>query len=454
MNEDVRRQLERLARQTQAQARVPGLQVAVHRADRDSWMFHIGQSGTDRPLDGQTVFRIGSVTKTFVAALVMQCRDDGLLALDDPLGAHLDVPALGDATVRRLLSHSSGIQREPHGDVWAPGGAGPDAQRLIADLSLTEQVLPGGQRYHYSNLGFSLLGRLVCRLRGGSFLEILTDRVLKPLALGSVSDRPGPAAAVGYMVDTYSDHAEPEAERDLGATTSGSLWGTASDMAKWAAFLADPRTADPEGRVLTPSTVDEMRLPQAVTDESRWVVGFGLGLMLQPQDNWTTHVGHDGGMPGFIAGVHGRRGPDAPPAFGAASLGSSGTADEIAALAHDLLRKAVELDPADIPVWRPGSPAPQRYRSALGRWWSEGQEFVFSWRDDRLQASVVGGPAGAPPAVFAETDETDVLRSVSGREIGERLRLVRDTNGQVAQMSWATYPVTRRQQTISGRRFG
>ncbi|HZM84808.1 MAG TPA: serine hydrolase domain-containing protein [Candidatus Limnocylindrales bacterium] len=453
MSEDARRHLERLVRQTQAHARVPGLQVAVHRADREPWTFHIGQSGTDRPLDGRTAFRIGSVTKTFVAVLVMQCRDDGLLALDDPLGAHLDVPALGDVTIRRLLSHSSGIQREPHGDVWAPDGSGPDAQKLIADLPMAEQVLPGGQRYHYSNLGFSLLGRLVCRLRGGSFLEILTDRVLKPLTLESVTDHPGPVAAVGYMVDAYSDHAEPEAERDLGATTSGNLWGTASDMAKWAAYLADPHTVDPAGAVLAPSTVDEMRLARAVTNESRWVVGFGLGLMLQPEDNWTVHVGHDGGMPGFIAGVHGRRGPGAPPAFGAASLGSSGTAGEIATLAHELLRKAVELDPPEIAVWRPGPPAPQRYRSALGRWWSEGQEFVFSWRDGRLQASTVGGPAGAPPAVFAETDQIDILRAVSGREVGERLRLRRDADGQVTQMSWATYPVTRNQQTISGRPF-
>lgn len=447
------RHLERLARQTQAGARVPGLQVAVHRADREPWLFHIGQSGTDRPLDEDTAFRIGSVTKTFVAVLVMQCRDDGLLELDDPLGAHLDVPALGDATVRRLLSHGSGIQREPYGDMWAPSGAAPDASRLIADLSMTEQVLPGGRRFHYSNLGFSLLGQLVCRLRGGSFIEILTDRVLKPMTLVSVTDRPGPTAAVGYMVDAYSDYAQPEAERDSGATTSGHLWGTASDMAKWAAYLADPQAVDPAETVLAPSTVDEMRLPQTITNESRWVVGFGLGLMLQPQDNWTTHVGHDGAMPGFIAGVHGRRGPGAPPAFGAASLGSSGTADEIATLAHELLRKTAELDPPDILVWRPGPPAPERYRSALGRWWSEGAEFVLSWRGDRLQASTVGGPAGAPPTVFAETDETDVLRAVSGREVGERLCLMRDGDGRVTQMSWATYPVTRDPQTISGHTF-
>lgn len=453
MREDVALRLERMARQTQAEARVPGLTVAVHRADRVPWAFQIGQSGTARPLDAGTTMRIGSVTKTFVAVLVMQCRDDGLLDLDDPLRAHLDVPALGDATLRRMLSHGSGLQREPHGDVWAPHGVAPDALRLVADLAEVEQVLPGGQRFHYSNLAFSLLGQVVCRVRGGAFFEILSERVLRPMELASVTDRRGDTAAVGYMVDEYSDHAEPEAEKDLGATTSGHLWGTASDMAKWAAFLADPETVDPTGAVLAPSTVDEMRLPQMVTNPSRWAIGFGLGLMLEPQDNWTVHVGHDGGMPGFIAGVHGRRGPGAPPGLGAATLGSSGSAGEIAILAHRLLREVVELDPAAIPAWRPGSPPPDRYRSALGRWWSEGQEFVFAWRGGRLQAGVVGAPEGAPPAVFAETGEPDVLRTISGREAGERLRLVRDGGGQVTQMSWATYPFTRRQQTFDGTQF-
>lgn len=119
------------------------------------------------------------MTKTFTAVLVMQCRDEGLLDLDDPVGRHLDLPAHGELTVRRLLSHTAGLQREPYGDVWDTLRA-PDADRLLAELTRAERVLPPGRRFHYSNLGMALLGRLVGQVRGGTWAEVLTERVLTP----------------------------------------------------------------------------------------------------------------------------------------------------------------------------------------------------------------------------------------------------------------------------------
>ena len=74
----------------------------------------------------------------------MQCRDDGLLDLDDPIGKHLDVPAHGDATIRRLLSHTAGFQREPHGDVWDTAGS-PGRRRPAAELDRAERVLPNAR---------------------------------------------------------------------------------------------------------------------------------------------------------------------------------------------------------------------------------------------------------------------------------------------------------------------
>src|SRR5215472_12027467 len=74
--------LERQVRTTQAQARVPALSAAVQRHDRPVWTLQVGRSGTETPLQSDTLFRIGSVTKTFTAVTVMQCRDDGLLELD------------------------------------------------------------------------------------------------------------------------------------------------------------------------------------------------------------------------------------------------------------------------------------------------------------------------------------------------------------------------------------
>jgi hypothetical protein len=355
-------------------------------------------------------------------------------------------------TIRRLLSHTAGLQREPYGNVWDTLLA-PDVDALLADLSRAERVLPNNRRFHYSNLGLAILGQLVARLRGGSWPDVLTRYVLEPLGLASTTVTPGEQAAVGYLVDAYSDAARPEPQLDLAAVgPAAQLWSTAADMARWAAFLADPGAVDPDAAVLSPATLDEMRWPLTTTDEALWSFGFGLGLILMPQAERVMHVGHDGAMPGFLAGVYGRRGGDGNPgALGCAVLASSGTAAATLDLPHELLKLAVELDPAEIRPWAPEPPAPAAYRSVLGVWWSEGFGHAFSWHEGKLQARGLDAPAGRPPSVFEpEPGRPDVLRTRSGREAGELLRLTRDGGGTVVRMHWATYRFTRRQETFDG----
>jgi CubicO group peptidase (beta-lactamase class C family) len=441
-----------MVRQAQVDGRVPAVSAALHRGDREPWAVQVGGSGNDRELDADTQFRIGSVTKTFTAALVLQCRDDGLLDLDDPVGRHLDLPAHGDMTIARALSHTAGLQREPHGDVWDTLRP-PDVARLLAELARAERVLPPGRRYHYSNLALSVLGHVVGRLRGGAWEEVLAERILRPLGLAGTTVLPTERAATGFLVDAYSDHARPEPPADFRAVgPAAQLWSTATDMARWAAFLADPARVDPDGAVLPAATVEEMRWPRTVTDEELWSAGFGLGLIVIPQGERVVHVGHDGAMPGFLAGVYGRRGGrDTPPALGCAVLGSAGNGDAVLDLVHRLLATAVEDDPADIEPWRPGEPAPPAYRSVLGRWWGEGFAHDFRWREGRLESRMADDPAGRPPSVFAPVPERpDVLRTVSGREAGELLRLTRDEADTVVRMHWATYRFTRVQETFDG----
>jgi CubicO group peptidase (beta-lactamase class C family) len=423
---------ERAARQAQASGRVPALSAALIRADRAPWVCTVGESGNlAHPLGADTRFRIGSVTKTFTAVLVMQARDEGLLDLDQPVSAYLQVPAHGDATIRRLLSHTAGFQREPHGDVWDTLVA-PDADGLLAELDRAERVLPNARQFHYSNLAF---------------------RILEPLGLTATTVEAPAEAAVGYLVDEYSDAVRPEPPVDMGgAGPAAQLWSTAADMATWGAFLASPETVDPDGTVLATASVEEMRWPHTTREEEIWHSGFGLGLMLYPQGRRAVHIGHNGAMPGFLAGVYGRRGGEGAPAgFGCAVLGSSGTADEINELVHELLRLAVELDPADIEPWAPAPPAPREYRSVLGVWWSEGSQFVFSWHDGALQSRIAGMPADTPPSIFQPLpSRPDVLRTISGRESGELLRLTRDDSGAVVRMHWATYRFTRGQEAFDG----
>ncbi|MGH3747077.1 MAG: serine hydrolase domain-containing protein [Micromonosporaceae bacterium] len=443
------RLLERLTRRSQAVNRVPAVQVALHRGDRPLWTFQVGASGTATPLDTRTQFRIGSVTKTFTAVMIMQCRDEGLLDLDDPVSAHLNVPKHGELTLRRLLSHTSGLQREPYGDIWDTLET-PSEQQALQDLARAERVLPPARRFHYSNLGFGLLGLVAAAKRDGDWAGALSDKILRPLGLADTAPAPSERAAVGYLVDAYSDHARPEPVTDLGAVgAAGQIWSTAGDMARWAAFLADPSAVDEKGAVLSPDTLDEMTFPLTVRDERVWGAGFGLGLILIPDQGRVLHVGHDGAMPGFLAGVYGRRGGDAPAAVGAAVLGSSGTSAKLLELPRQLIATALEHDPPAIEPWPIGEPPDEAYRSVLGRWWGEGFEHVFSWRSGRLEARGADAPADLPPAVFVP-ESPDLLRTVSGREAGELLRLTRDATGQVVRMHWATYRFTRNQETFDG----
>jgi YD repeat-containing protein len=436
--------VERLVRELQRDHRVPAVSAAVYRADRPGWALAVGcDSAGGRDATPDTVFRMGSITKTFTAVLVMQARDAGLLELDDRLGQHLDVPAHGDLTLRRLLSHTAGLQREPYGDVWDTLDM-PTAPDLVRDLERAEAVLPGGRRWHYSNLAYALLGHVAARRFGGRWEEVLTDRLLRPLGLTRTSATPAGPTAQGYLVEAYTDVARPEPHTDFGGLgPAAQLWSTASDLAQWTQFLAAPDPA-----VLAPETLDEMCQPLAVTDPQEWHTAWGLGLMLVPRGDRVVHVGHAGAMPGFLAGAYARR--DAVEGgVGAAVLGSSGTAGELTVLAHALIEASLTEDPPEVAAWVPGTPPPPELASVPGRWWSEGFEYVFRWRDGHLEARAADLPPHRPPAVFA-VESADVLRTVSGREAGEELRLTRDASGQVVAMHWATYRVTREQETFAG----
>ena len=443
--------LRRPVQHLQATARIPALAVAVRRNDRPLWTMEVGDSGTDRPLDSATRLRIGSVTKTFTAVLVMQARDAGLLNLDDTLGDHLDVPAHRALTLRRLLSHTAGLQREPYGDVWDTLAV-PGMEGFLADVAKAEALYPQSRRFHYSNLAYALLGEVVVRRFGDGWAELVAKRITGPLGLSSTGPQHDGYCAQGFLVDPYSDHARPEPSTDFGVFgPAAQLWSTASDMTQWGAFLADPASIDPDGTVLSAATLEEMRWPHTVRDGEVWTSGVGLGLMVYPRAQRVLHIGHTGAMPGFLASVFGRLGgEDNPGGVGFAVLAASGTADEIFPFTHDFIDQVLTEDPADIRPWRPGSPAPQAYKSVLGRWWGEGYEHVFRWEHGRLAARDAGLPLDSPPALFEPTADPDVLRTVSGRETGELLRLHRDDEGVVTRMHWATYRFTRSQETFDG----
>jgi CubicO group peptidase (beta-lactamase class C family) len=441
-------ELERLVRETQREHRIPALSVALRRNDRELWTFQVGGEA----VTADSRFRIGSITKTFTAVLVLQARDAGLLGLDEPIAKYLELPAHGDLTFRRLLSHTAGVQREPFGDLWDTLAA-PDLSSLLTDLTRAEAVHPPSRRFHYSNLGFALLGHAAARAFGGQWWPLVRERILQPLGLTAVTfDRPA-HAVVGYLVDAYSDVAWPEPVLDTGAVApAAQLWSNAADMALWAAFLADPASVPGADAVLKAETLEEMRWPHTTRHESVWYSSMGLGPMLYPQTDHSLHIGHNGAMPGFLAAAFGRRGGAGNPGgLAVGVLSASGTATAAIDLCHRLLGEALTADPAEIAPWVPGEAPPEELRGLLGHWWGEGFEYVFRWRDGALTASGVDDPAWLEPATFASVPgETGVYRTISGREVGELLRVTRAEDGTPIRLHWATYRFTRAQETFDG----
>jgi CubicO group peptidase (beta-lactamase class C family) len=431
----------RLLRDLQRSARSPSIAAATVRDGTLTWSDDAGLADVEGEVAPSldTQYAIGSITKTFTAVLVLQARDLGKLQLDDRLDQHLPGVAHGDVTLRTLLAHLSGLRREPAagpgGEIWETL-QDPDRDELVAGVERAGRVLEPGRRWHYSNLAFALLGEVVAHAFGVPWEVAVQERLLDPLGMARTTQEPVEPRARGYFVEPYSDVARPEPVLRLrGMAAAGQLWSTPADLARWAAFLADP---DPE--VLNPDSLAEARHPQVIADLEGWTLAWGLGLMLYRKGERIFH-GHAGGMPGFVSSVmaYEKDGEHA----GVAVLANSTAGVDVEGLAADLLTTVLDAG-TDEPAWRPSTPPPDAVAALLGRWWSEASEYIFSWHQGRLEAraATAGALRPRPPAVFRQLGP-DLWTTVSGREEGEELRAVRGPDGTVQRLYWATYPFTR-----------
>lgn len=420
--------LERLLQQRQSD-RLPSVAAAVGRKGELLWSSAVGKASyaDDRDATPDTQYRIGSITKTFTAVAVMQLYAAGQLDLDDRLEQHVDGVANGTPTLRRLLSHLSGLQREA-GEMFVTGES-PTEEQLIASMAEIEFVSRPGEQHHYSNLAFALLGQVVARTTGRPYIDYVTERIIEPLGLTRTTWLPQAPQARGYLVDEYARTVWDEPETDMaGTAAAGQLWSTVEDLVRWGSFLAEGR----EG-VLDAKVVDEMWFPQVMYLPDEWILGWGLGLQLHNQEGGI-FGGHGGAMAGHLAGVYVNR----KTGLAGAGLTNSGTRGNMDLFAISLAREAASVWPQPIEPWQPEQEPPADVRPLLGRWWSEGNEFIFWWQGATLRAKLAAAPPGKGETEFAR--EGDGWRAVGGRERGERLRVDGD------RMIWAGYAFTRAQE--------
>ena len=427
------RDLERRVREAQSVWHSPAVSAGLVRDGALVWSTHVGSARLDpvaAPND-DTQYMIGSITKTFTAVLIMALRDAGRLSLDDRLDTFLPQTRHGAITIRQMLAHASGLQREPVGRIWENLDA-PDQERLLRELEDAEQVLPVHFAFHYSNLAFALLGQVVELLEARSWGDVVTERILAPLEMtmtGLAPDNRG--RALGYQVHPHTGVATLEPQFDLKATAPlGGLWSTVADLGRYASFVADPID-----EILAAGSLEEMCRPLIMTDVQGWTRAYGLGYDLQRMGERVL-AGHGGAMPGYLAGLRvGRQ-----DRVGAVVFANSTAGAEPVALASQLVKAVLDAEPSLAHVWTPSQSQPD-LDGILGSWWTEGEEIVFEVRDNVLWSRIPGGLPIADTR-FVRVD-TDRFRAVLGREGGELLEITRGPGGSVERMHFATYALTR-----------
>ncbi len=420
--------LARLAR-TQIQGRAPSVLAGVVRKGALAWSAGRGDV-VGPPQDVQ--YRIGSITKTFAAVLVLRLRDAGRLRLGEPVETYLPGCGLGPATVAQLLAHTAGLRSETAGPWWErTAGADYAALERTTLRAGGARVDEPSRTFHYSNTGYGLLGEIAARLHGAPWPAVLQREILDPLGMTRTTMRPQSPAAQGFAVHPWADVLLPEPEHDHGAMApAGQLWSTLTDLARWCTVLAGGSD------LLSTATLAEMTAPQGLGDvrEGGWESAYGLGLQLWNAGGERTH-GHSGSMPGFLALVRTVVGGD-----GVVLLANATSGVDIGPTSTDLLRIVAENDPLLPEPWRP-TPVAAALLPLLGVWyWGPTPLALTATGGGDLEIVAVGRGGRLTRLVAAGADR---WRALDGYYTGETLVVARAADGTVRHLDIGSFVLTR-----------
>ena len=249
------------------------------------------------PIAADTPFRVGSISKPFVATIVLQLVDEGSVDLDEPLSTYLpNTPIGGDVPIRMLLNHGSGLPNYTDQSAFIPDVFA-DRNRVFTPneiLAWVDGAATGepGQSFAYSNTNYILLGQLIQQVTGTDLDTALRQRITEPLGLEATRFATVEAANPDGLAAPWSSAAfdgDPDAAYDSiasSAWSAGSLTSTTGELATFLEALF-------AGNLVSPDALDEMT--EAGPD------GYGLGLGVLDHPSGTRFYGHDGGIPGFTS---------------------------------------------------------------------------------------------------------------------------------------------------------
>jgi len=432
--------------------RLPGAAAGVVVGDDLVWSggYGLADVETGRLHDARTLFRIASITKTFTATATLQLRDDGKLHLDDPAVAFL--PELRDAaspfgavetvTIRRMLSHESGLMGDPPGARWFHDVYESSPQANLARVAEIAMRIPPNVQQKYSNLAYQLLGEIVARAGGVPYADAIRERILEPLAMSSTAFAPLPAdlearRAVGYWPRWLSDAFRPATGLAEFPAAEGGLQSCVEDVARWLSAQF-PMQKAPEGHrtVLADATLREMHRPRYLEGD-KWEEAWCIGWYAVRKDD-TVWIQHSGGLPGFVTNVcfHPKE------RVGAIAL-LNGNA-EASALAMQLGKIALDAARSAVTPFALPDVMPEAYADLLGIY-GEAKEAILArleWRDGALTMLDPSEPDWK--LVFLATDQPDrFMVDWFQRESGEPVEFHRGADARVTGVTIGPYTLRR-----------
>lgn len=290
----------------------PGVAIAVVDRDQVLWAetFGVRDTETGESITSDTVFNIGSITKTVAATAVMLAVQDGLVELDTPINAYLPEFTVNSRwedhperriTLRHLLNHTAGFTHEaPVGNNFNP--ASPSWDDHLASISDTWLKFPVGDRYAYSNLGIETASHIVQEVAGLPFETFVKERIFEPLGMRSsfvntpVRNGNCDACATGHnnwftQLPTY-----------IPMEGAGGIRMTLDDATRYLQFhLNRGRVADEQ--ILESQLIDEMYRPSVQIASFQPMLRSGLGVFLWGDFAGTYSVQHLGDGFGFSAAM-------------------------------------------------------------------------------------------------------------------------------------------------------
>lgn len=446
MNHEDRR--DRLSSHVQAimkKHHVPGVCVGIYNAG-EVFSAGFGVTSVENPLPvtNKTLFQIGSITKTFTGTAIMRLVEMGKIDLDAPVRAYFpdfkvcDEKASAEATVRHLLTHTSGWL----GDFFIDTGSGEDAGAKYAErMAELEQISPPGSQFSYNNAGFYLLGYLISLVTEKPYEDALRELVLEPLQLENCFLRPEDVMVHRFVVGHRVQHGETAVAEPWALPRAvypaGGIVCHVDELLKYAAFhLGDGKAPDGE-QLLQPEAMAVMQRPQATIWRDKEHIGLSWFVTFE---QGTKIVSHGGGTVGQITRLEFV--PDRDLAY--AILTNANSGDHVINATRKWILKeyggidTVDAEPMDVPI--------ETLKECEGRYTLPRLKYIdVRVLGERLiaQEAPTGGfptedtpPPPAPPPYTLSFIEEDRLAVQDGPAKDAKMELIRDEQGAV---KWLRY---------------